>query len=81
MTRYDPDGKEKRRAKKGETRCGDCKEYLPRYISGGYYGMDYDGEVRWFKRRILPASCMGDSGCRADDYAGDCTHSSWREQG
>lgn len=46
-TRYDPDGNEKRRAKKGERRCGECADFLPR-VPGepGWCGYHNGGECK-----------------------------------
>lgn len=66
--RFAPDGHLKRRARKGEERCGACKHYFAAWKSSGYYGMDTDGVMRWFRGRKVPANCEG-LPCRADDAA------------
>lgn len=76
MTRYDPDGNPKRRAKKGEDKCNRC-----------VHRDQWTCECRLIQPdpavtadRIL-ALFAGMSkahpsqrACRADDYAGDCRH-------
>lgn len=59
--RYDPDGNEKRRARKGEQRCGECRVY--------------QCPLRRVLCPTERANCMMKGRpCRADDYAGDCKH-------
>jgi hypothetical protein len=61
MTRYDPDGNEKRRARKGERRCDEC--------------VFYEAATDW-RCPPLCCTVVGlrreFSRCRADDYAGEC---------
>ena len=72
MTRHDPNGHEKRRAKKGERRCGECSRYCCepsnacvtcRLVFRNHFDeyTDYDDAEESAR-------------CRADDYAGDCEH-------
>lgn len=59
--RYDPDGNEKRRARKGEQRCGECGAY--------------QCPLRRVLHPTERANCMRKGQpCRADDYAGACAH-------
>lgn len=69
MTRYDPDGNEKRRARAGEPNCDDCTNCGRLYGCGG-----------WFKV-CLPATRRAGHTVDASkrDYAGECAHFVRRE--
>ena len=65
--RLDPDGNQKRRARKGEVRCGECEWFLP----------PVPGEPALCACNDFQRA---DRFCRSDDYAGTCKHFTRRPQ-
>ena len=62
MKRFDPDGKEKRRACKGERRCAGC-DWLAWVWTDGMGRREF-----CYLRQSDPDDCD------PDDYAGECAH-------
>jgi len=83
MTRYDPDGKEKRRAKKGELSCDSCYWCKSSRTEPKLYCEEVDctgTRCRFLKDGRCHPKCRG-CACDPSDYAGDCTHFVRRERG
>ena len=72
--RYDPDGNEKRRARKGEESCRACEYRCSlRVCAFPYARCHWDAGNGGSYDRDECSACQG-ARCRADDYAGDCKH-------